>query len=91
MKVIKHLARVLLGVTFIFSGFVKGIDPWGFAYKFTDYFHAMNMEWMIWSAFPLAFFMAFAEFTIGVALLFNVFILFIYTFCRIDMICPEFG
>jgi uncharacterized membrane protein YphA (DoxX/SURF4 family) len=74
MKVIKHIARVLLGIIFIFSGFVKGIDPWGFAYKFTDYFNAMGMEWLIWSAFPLAFFMAFAEFTIGVALLFNVFI-----------------
>lgn len=74
MKVIKHLARVLLGITFIFSGFVKGIDPWGFAYKFTDYFHAMSIEWMIWSAFPLAFLLAFAEFAIGVALLFNTFI-----------------
>jgi uncharacterized membrane protein YphA (DoxX/SURF4 family) len=74
MKVIKHIARVLLGIIFIFSGFVKGIDPWGFAYKFTDYFNAMGMEWLIWSAFPLAFLMAFAEFTIGVALLFNVFI-----------------
>jgi hypothetical protein len=30
MKVIKHIARILLGATFIFSGFVKGIDPWGF-------------------------------------------------------------
>ncbi len=74
MKILKNLARILLGVTFIFSGFVKGIDPWGFAYKFTDYFHAMGMEWMIWSAFPLAFLMAFAEFAIGVALLFNIFI-----------------
>jgi len=74
MKVIKHIARVLLGITFVFSGFVKGIDPWGFAYKFTDYFHAMSIEWMIWSAFPLAFLLAFAEFTIGVALLFNTFI-----------------
>lgn len=74
MKVIKHIARILLGITFVFSGFVKGIDPWGFAYKFTDYFHAMHIEWMIWSAFPLAFVLAFAEFAIGVALLFNVFI-----------------
>jgi uncharacterized membrane protein YphA (DoxX/SURF4 family) len=76
MKIIINLARILLGVTFIFSGFVKGIDPWGFAYKFTDYFHAMGMEWLIWSAFPLAFLMAFAEFAIGVALLFNIFIRF---------------
>ena len=74
MKVIKHIARVLLGVTFIFSGFVKGIDPWGSAYKFTDYFNAMGMEWLLWAAFPLGVFLAFAEFAIGVALLFNTFI-----------------
>ena len=74
MKLIKHLARILLGATFIFSGFVKGIDPWGSAYKFTDYFNAMGMEWLVWSAFPLGVFLAFAEFAIGVALLFSVFI-----------------
>jgi len=74
MKVIKHITRILLGATFIFSGFVKGIDPWGSAYKFIDYFNAMGMEWLLWAAFPLGVFLAFAEFAIGVALLFNVFI-----------------
>lgn len=73
MKLIKHLSRILIGITFIFSGFVKGIDPWGSAYKFTDYFNAMNMEWLIWAAFPLGVLLSFAEFAIGVALLFNLF------------------
>lgn len=76
MKVVKHIARVLVGITFIFSGFVKGIDPWGSAYKFTDYFHAMGMDWLVWSAFPLGVLLSFAEFAIGVALLFNVFLRF---------------
>lgn len=76
MKVIKNLARILLGITFIFSGFVKGIDPWGSTYKFTDYFNAMGMEWMIWAAFPLGILLAFAEFAIGIGLLFNLFIRF---------------
>jgi uncharacterized membrane protein YphA (DoxX/SURF4 family) len=74
MKIIKHIARILLGITFIFSGFVKGIDPWGSAYKFTDYFNAMGMEWMTWAAFPLGVLLSFAEFAIGVGLLFNLFI-----------------
>jgi hypothetical protein len=74
MKLIKHIARILLGATFIFSGFVKGIDPWGSAYKFTDYFNAMGMEWFVWTAFPLGVLLSFAEFAIGVALFFNVFI-----------------
>lgn len=73
MKIIKHIARILIGITFIFSGFVKGIDPWGSTYKFTDYFNAMGMEWLLWAAFPLGVLLALAEFSIGVALLFNIF------------------
>ena len=71
MKIIAQIARILLGITFIFSGFVKGIDPLGSTYKFTDYFNAMGLEWMIWSAFPLGVLLAFGEFAIGIAFLFN--------------------
>jgi len=74
MKIIKQIARIIIGITFIFSGFVKGIDPWGSTYKFTDYFNAMGMEWLTWAAFPLGMVLAFAEFAIGVAFLFNVFL-----------------
>jgi uncharacterized membrane protein YphA (DoxX/SURF4 family) len=73
MKVVLHIARILLGLTFIFSGFVKGIDPLGSVYKFTDYYHAMGLDWLTWSAFPLGFIIPFAEFAIGVGLFFNVF------------------
>ncbi|WP_321372729.1 BT_3928 family protein [uncultured Draconibacterium sp.] len=71
MNIIKQLARILFGIVFIFSGFVKGIDPWGSAYKFTDYFNAMGLDWLLWAAFPLGVLLAFAEFAIGVAFLFN--------------------
>ena len=76
MKTLAHISRILVGITFIFSGFVKGIDPWGSTYKFTDYFNAMGLEWLIWAAFPLGILLSFAEFAIGVALLWNVFIRF---------------
>ncbi|HZH71961.1 MAG TPA: BT_3928 family protein [Mariniphaga sp.] len=74
MKVIQHFARIIVGLIFIFSGFVKGIDPWGSAYKFSDYFLAMNLEWLQWAAFPLGVLLSLVEFTIGAALLFNTFI-----------------
>lgn len=71
MKIIQQLARIIFGITFIFSGFVKGIDPWGSAYKFTDYFNAMGLEVLIWAALPLGILLAFAEFIIGIAFIFN--------------------
>ncbi len=71
MKIIKQIARIIVGVTFIFSGFVKGIDPWGSAYKFVDYFVAMGLDWFNWAAFPLGILLTFLEFAIGVGLLFN--------------------
>jgi len=68
MKYIAIAARILLGVTFIYSGFVKGIDPWGSTYKFIDYLTAFNMLWMQPAAFVLAVFQNAVEFVIGVAL-----------------------
>ena len=68
MKVIAIIIRILLGATFIYSGFVKGIDPWGSTYKFIDYFTAFNMPWMQPTAFTLAVVQNAVEFAIGVAL-----------------------
>jgi uncharacterized membrane protein YphA (DoxX/SURF4 family) len=71
---LKHISRILLGLTFCFSGFVKGIDPWGSAYKFTDYFNAFHMPWITGLAFGLGILLAAAEFFLGVAFIFNFFI-----------------
>ena len=68
MKYIAIAARILLGLTFIYSGFVKSIDPWGSTYKFIEYFTAFNMEWMQPLAFVLAIVQNAVEFVIGVTL-----------------------
>jgi uncharacterized membrane protein YphA (DoxX/SURF4 family) len=70
----KHIARVLIGLTFIFSGFAKGIDPWGSAYKFTDYFNAFQMPWLTSLAFAFGILLAATEFFLGLAMVFNFFI-----------------
>ena len=72
MKAIAIAARILLGATFIYSGFVKGIDPWGSTYKFMDYFSAFNMLWMQPAAFALAVLQNAAELVIGVTLVLGV-------------------
>lgn len=72
MKLIRNISRIIAGMVFIFSGFVKGVDPLGTAYKFGDYFLAMNLTWMMEGALALAFLMIAAEFIIGWFLLFNI-------------------
>ena len=69
MKIIANIARILLGVVFIYSGFVKGIDPWGSTYKFIDYFVAFGLPGLSPTAFPLAVLQNAVEFVIGVTLL----------------------
>ena len=43
-KVAVNIARVILAVILIFSGFVKAVDPLGTQYKLTDYLTAMHMQ-----------------------------------------------
>ena len=73
MKPLWHIFRLILGLTFIFSGFVKGVDPWGSAYKFTDYFNAWGMEGLAPFALTLGILLPLAEFMVGLALIFNIF------------------
>ncbi len=40
-KVVVNIARLILAVTFILSGFVKAVDPLGTQYKIADYLRAM--------------------------------------------------
>lgn len=58
-----------VGALFIFSGFVKAIDPLGTAYKMTEYFHEFDMMFMEPAALPFAIVMIVLELTLGVALI----------------------
>ncbi len=70
-NIISFISRLILGIVFIFSGFVKGVDPLGSTYKFTDYFNAFNFGFLEPFALVLAIILAAAEFSIGVSLLFR--------------------
>ncbi len=71
MKFLREIVRILLGATFVFSGFVKAIDPLGSTYKFSDYFTAFGMEWATVFSLALSIILSLSEFGIGVALLLN--------------------
>ena len=70
-KRIQEIARIIVGLVFIFSAVVKGIDPLGTVYKLTDYFYAFHTSWANSAATILAFALIGAEFIIGFSLLFK--------------------
>lgn len=69
VKLIVLFCRIILATTFIFSGFVKAIDPVGSAIKFGDYFTALNITFFQDHTLILSVFLSALEFTIGAALL----------------------
>ncbi|HHU25645.1 MAG TPA: DoxX family protein [Bacteroidales bacterium] len=68
-----EFTRLLVGATFLFSGFVKAIDPSGFAYKIEDYLIAFQLVELFPLAQPAALLMVVAEFALGVMLLLGVY------------------
>src|ERR1700759_1384974 len=69
MKILVNLARIIVGVLFIFSGLVKANDPLGLAYKMQEFFDAWG--WPNWENYTLALSVTMIGFEIvaGVALL----------------------
>jgi len=72
LKIIRTFSRLFVGALFIFSGFVKAVDPSGSAYKFMDYFTAFHFGFFSFLAFPLAVILATLELFIGLNLLLNI-------------------
>ncbi len=72
MKALRNFCRILLGLVFLFSGFVKAVDPLGSQYKFTDYFVAFGWDFFIPGALAFGFLLFTVEFFLGVVFLFNI-------------------
>lgn len=75
-KVLKYLIstfRIIIGLVFIFSGFVKGVDPLGTTYKLIDYFDAFQIGFLIPLAFPFSIVLNMSEFILGIALIIGIF------------------
>ncbi|WP_165733085.1 MauE/DoxX family redox-associated membrane protein [Polaribacter sp. 20A6] len=70
-KILVQLARIIVGALFIFSGFVKLVDPIGSQYKFEEYFSesVLNMEFLIPYALPFSIVLIVAEILLGVMVL----------------------
>ncbi|WP_435254360.1 DoxX family protein [Tenacibaculum sp. A30] len=71
LKLLTHISRVLVGLLFIYSGFVKLVDPIGSQYKFEEYFSAgvLNLEFLIPFALPFSILLIVTELVLGIMLL----------------------
>ena len=67
-KTAVEICRLLLGLVFIFSGFVKAVDPWGFAYKIQEVFSVWDFSFFNFLALPMSFSISALEFTLGLCL-----------------------
>ena len=69
-----NIGRLLMAATFIFSGYVKAIDPLGTQYKLTDYLQAMGIGSLLpeWTLLVGAVLLAALEFSLGIFLLFAI-------------------
>ncbi len=71
MKFVTLIFRLIVSFTFIFSGFVKLVDPLGSSYKFQEYFGSdvLNLEFLIPYALPFSILLIVAELLLGLMLL----------------------
>src|SRR5258706_5897893 len=84
MKIFLRVVAILVGALFIFSGFVKAVDPLGFSYKLDEYFDVFadatkSLAWfsslMIWFktiSLWLSVFMIVLEMALGWMLIFGI-------------------
>ena len=71
VTIITNVCRALLALTFIFSGYIKAIDPLGTQYKINDYLAALSMADTLpgWITLTVAVLLAALEFSMGVFML----------------------
>ncbi|MGZ3872422.1 MAG: BT_3928 family protein [Mucilaginibacter sp.] len=66
------VARILVGILFIFSGLIKINDPLGFSYKLEEYFEVFHLSFLNGLALSLSIFLCALEIILGFALLIGV-------------------
>ncbi|MDR2969523.1 MAG: DoxX family protein [Tannerellaceae bacterium] len=73
IKVLTECCRLLIGTVFVFSGFVKAVDPVGFAIKIGDYLIAFGLDRFQSVSLILGFNLIAVEFMLGACVLLGVY------------------
>jgi len=69
MKILVGIARIIVGILFIFSGLVKANDPLGLSYKMQEFFEVWNFHWLDNYTLIFSIVMIVFEIVAGVAIL----------------------
>ena len=85
-KNLAHLCRTILAITFIFSGVVKTVDPWGTALKVSEYLTIYGWDSLQDYVMPFSIWMCGAELMMGLMLLFKVRIRMVSIFAVCSML-----
>lgn len=73
-RVLVNVCRLILGLTFVFSGYVKAVDPLGTQYKLHDYLMVLNLAEYVPDLVTLGSSIALAalEFSLGIFIFFAI-------------------
>ena len=73
-KVVVNIARMVLAVVLIFSGFVKAVDPLGTQYKFEDYLSVLHLQTLVpdFATLAASVLLSALEFFLGICLFFGI-------------------
>ncbi len=69
LNIASNICSIVLAVVFIFSGFVKSVDPWGTAIKVNEYLHSFGWDWAAGYHFGFAILLCGAELMLGLMML----------------------
>lgn len=73
MKYLGRLFRIIVGLVFVFSGFVKSVDPYGTAYKITEYVGVFGLGGLVqaipWLPIVISVTLCSLEFVVGLMLI----------------------
>ena len=86
LKITSHACRIIVGAVFVFSGFVKAVDPWGTALKVNEYLSIYGFEQLVPWSMVFSIWLCGAELMMGLMLTFKVRTRLISIFALVSMV-----
>ncbi len=71
-NIVLKISRISVGLLFMYSGFVKGVDPLGTQFRIEDYFYAFGTTWALPFALTLSVLLNAFEFSLGLLMVLKI-------------------